>query len=54
MAENMPDARENDALETYQLHNQSGVHGTKLKYNTHIDLSCQPVAKRLRTSLFYP
>ena len=27
---------------------------TRLKYNTHIDLSCQIVAKRLRTSLFYP
>jgi len=26
---------------------------TRLKYNTHIDLSYKIVAKRLRTSLFY-
>jgi len=45
--------RVNYALEKSQTGTWQGFHPSRLKYNTHIDLSCQIVAKRYRTSLFY-
>jgi len=41
------------ALEKDQTDTWQWFHPSRLKYNTHIDLSCQIVAKRHRTSLFY-
>jgi hypothetical protein len=43
----------NHSLDKPQLGNWHIFPNTKLKYNTHIELSYKIVARRLRTSPFY-